>query len=767
MAKHLDKFTAPFQDSDIPFVLAEVVTNGAGDMVNLVCRYANSPAAALVGIPAETLRNQRFTRLFPAARLSALQPLQKVAFSGSSISFSYTTLLGHALTVTCYQPVYGLVGCLLDPCRSDADRDGGSPLMENLPGAAAVLELGRNGAACFSFNQRLCRLLGRTRKELLDLYGGDFSSLVDPADWPDLLQELLDAGRAGRTASRDFRLLRRDGSPLWVSLQAEVLSVKDGVQSFCALFLDVDRQRRDQACLAETLKQLESVQRQLNQLFDSLPANCCVFRFSGADTAPALVQVSRGLADLLGETPAELRQHLALDPLWGISADDREELAAAAVRARRIGAPLQHLCRVQPKSGGLLHLSIKAVWQDQPDGSRILYAACSNVTREQETETKLQIQTQLSSLLLDGSHGGSFDYEPATDVIRMELCSGKGRLVSRTVFHYLAGLKDAPSIHPEDRKPFAAALRRAVARPGTGSLEYRGDYDGGGWRWYKASWVSLFDGRGNVYRLLGKTEDISSRKAAEERFRDLTQWQKRQERTSLLSLRLDLTANRILDARSKNSRLTQVFRGNTADECLLSIARHIPLPAKQAEFQSLFQRESLLLAFQRGAAHFGLGYPLLPEGAGTIWVRTMLELAQNPATLHLEAFCLTLDIDGDWQHATALDALCKRDYDFVLTVDAASGRCRAHGRAQETLPPNAAYRNLLAALCGAQPPSRQRAAIRKALRLETVLAALETADRYEFHCVIEAADGAPVTTLQWSWLDRQRGLLLFTGRKES
>ena len=34
MAKLLDKFTAPFRDSRIPFLLAEVVTNGAGQTKN-------------------------------------------------------------------------------------------------------------------------------------------------------------------------------------------------------------------------------------------------------------------------------------------------------------------------------------------------------------------------------------------------------------------------------------------------------------------------------------------------------------------------------------------------------------------------------------------------------------------------------------------------------------------------------------------------------------------------------------------------------------
>ena len=51
MAKYLSKFSKPFQNSRIPFLLAEVITNGSGEMVDLICRFANAPAAAVLGLP--------------------------------------------------------------------------------------------------------------------------------------------------------------------------------------------------------------------------------------------------------------------------------------------------------------------------------------------------------------------------------------------------------------------------------------------------------------------------------------------------------------------------------------------------------------------------------------------------------------------------------------------------------------------------------------------------------------------------------------------
>ena len=56
VAKHLDKFTQPFRDSPIPFALAEILTNGSGEMMDLVCRFLNPAAAALLRLSPEDVQ---------------------------------------------------------------------------------------------------------------------------------------------------------------------------------------------------------------------------------------------------------------------------------------------------------------------------------------------------------------------------------------------------------------------------------------------------------------------------------------------------------------------------------------------------------------------------------------------------------------------------------------------------------------------------------------------------------------------------------------
>ena len=756
MAKHLDKFTGAFRQSRIPFLLAEVITDGHGDMVDLVCRFANSAAGALLEIPTEELAGQRFTRRFPAQRLSGLKALQDVAFSGSAASFAYTTVLGRRLDVTCYQVMYGAVGCILEP-RTEAGRNPGELLAESLPGAVAVLELGRAGLRCLSFNRRLCALTGWERKDLLDRFAQDFSALVEPSDWPDLLQDLLDAAQDSRPVAHELRLLQRDGAPLWVDLRAEVLSTREGVSTFYAVLLDIDQRRRTQSRLRETQDQLVTARDQLSALFDHLPGSYCLFRLAPDGTAIPL-RVSRDLAGRLGCSAAELLRRLAADPLWPVLPEDRAALSAAAERAWADGQPLRHVCRLQCQSGPAW-TALDCVDHLQEDGTRLLYIACSDLSRERAMETDLEFRTQLCELLLDRSSTVLFDYDPAADTAHIESLDEGGRRVRRTVGSYLVFLNRSGTVHPDDRKRLTAAVKRAVHRPATEPVEFRGSYDGAGWRWYRVSWLRSIDGAGNVTRLLGRAVDISAEKAAAQRFQRLKAQQKKLAPGVLASARLDLTEDRILDAKGGSRHLTRVLFGNTADACLRHLRDNVPDAAQQLRFDALFRRDALLEAFQQGELHLSLVHPFSP-GAGTVWVQTTLSLATAPEDGHVTAFCTVWDTEA-LRSDPVLDCLARR-YDFVWTMDTSGGVCRTCG-GKDPLPPGSTYRVLAARYVRDHvSSSRQRTAIRQAVRLETILRHLADRETYEFTCAVDTPDGPRNKRLCCSWLDREAGILLAT-----
>lgn len=463
MARRLDGFTRAFSDSKIPFLLAEVITDGQGEMVDLTCRYLNGAAAALVNLPAESLTGKRFSRLFPAERLRDLRPLQAVAFSGSAASFPYTTAMGHALTITCYQPAYGLAACILDP-RGRGEQDTAEQMESLLPGAAAVLELSRAGLRCLSFSRQMCRLTGRERGELLERYARDFSALAAPGQWQDLLQALRDAARQGTQVNHDFLLIRGDGSERWVNLRSQILSARGGTVSFFSVLLDVDAAYRDRERLRRAEAALAGAREELQSLLDHLPGGYCLLRQEG--DALTLLHLSRGLAELLHDSREELFPRMEADPLFPLPPEERAELSAQAARCRTSGQILRRICRVLRRDGQSAWLSLEAVWQPEADGTSLIYAACTDISREREASEELRFQSQLCGLLLERSRTLRFDYDPQTGTARIEFLDGGGRRSARTVPDYLSSLSQAERIHPDDRRRLASAVRRMSARPG-------------------------------------------------------------------------------------------------------------------------------------------------------------------------------------------------------------------------------------------------------------------------------------------------------------
>ncbi len=759
VAKHLDKFTKPFSHSRIPFLLAEIRANGRGEMVDLVCRFANDAAGELLGLSARELRNLTFTSRFPAGQLEALRPLEHVAFSGSAASFSYTTVLGRALSVTCYQPMYGLAACLLDPAR-DGDEVPVGQLADHLPIPAAVLELSRSGLRLLTCTPPLSALTGWSRRELLDLAAPDFTRLVEPEDVPDLLQSLLDAVRDGRGAAHECRLRRREGPALWVDVRAELLHTREGVSTFYAVLLDIDHRRQSQLRLRETLDKLHDSQSQLSALFDHLPGGYCLLRRT-AEGALVPLRISRGLLALLGEDPDAPAPPPAGGPLTRVFPDDREELAAAAAQARARGISLRRDCRLCRRDGGQVWVRAEALWRPEAAGE-LIYAACFDITDAKELEGQLQFHRQLCDLLLDRPHLLLLDYDPAADTARIETRDATGHRTFRMAGGYLSSSGETSFIHPDDRRRFAAAVKRAATRPAAEPLEYRGDYDSQGWRWYRVSWLRQLSSRGDVVRLLGRAEDVTAQKALDARFQQLKAGQKKLAPGVLALARLDLTEDRILDAKGLSRHVSRVLFGNTADACLRHLRDNVPEEAERRAFHTCFSREALLSAFRQGQTCQTLDHRFWTDRDRSLWARTEIQLLEDPATGRLTAFCTVRSAQEDHLPAAILEALA-RDYDAVLTVDAASGCCRLWGRGPD-LPPQAAYRALAAQCLRSQAPTPRRTALRRATRLETVLSQLEGRETYRFSCSLDLPGGAGPREVSWRWLDRAAGILLMTIR---
>jgi len=758
VARRFDKFTKPFQDSKIPFLLAEIVTNGSGEMVDLICRFLNEPAARLASSSPEEIQNHRFCQLYASGRLELFAPLAEVAFSGSSATFSYETLLGRRLRITCYQPMYGLAACILEEETGDGPDIRPAGGMRRLSGSASILEVGRDGVHSVSFSQRLCELSGYSRRELLNRCAGELFQLVLPEDRNELLQILLDAAKSGIPAEHEFRLLCKDGQARWVALRAERLSAEGGTAVFHAILTDIDRWRACQDALTDVRRELAESQAQLERVFSEMPGGYALFSLPGEGKPAVPLRVSRGLAELTGYTPAELLRRLATSPYWRVHADDRDALAAAL--AADDGEPIRALFRFQQKGGAYHWLSLRAARRPDGDGASLLYAVFADVDDAQEERRRLQLQTELCGLLLTDTETVCVDYNPAADVAEMEIFRPEGQQLSRQIPEYRKSVSSSSTIHPDFRRLVQAQLRSACSKPQKGTFLYRGNYGNQDFQWHQASYVSLADRQGNVCRVILRARNISREKAEQERFgAALARWEASAS-GALASLRLDLSADRSLDLRSGSSYLVQILFGNSASECLAHFAENIPDETERLRCAALFSPDALRESYAQGESLVCAEHPFRTAEGMVLWVRTQAELRRDPVSLHLEAALRTESIDARKRGERMLEAVSGQRFEAVCCIDAAT-RClwlrrpAAEGSTEE----GDYYKTALALIDSRVVPS-ERKRLRSSILLPNILRHLKKEPSYSVLCPLQEEDGSRRTLLcGFSWLDPDRTLL--------
>ena len=338
MAKHLDKFTSPFfRKAASPSCWRNHSPTGRGQMVDLVCRF--SPTRQPEECRADPPRCEKRTA---AAAVSHTVAGPAAAFAAGGVFRLLRLLLyhsaGQALRITCYQPMYGMAACFLDAVGKRRPL----PPADQIPAAAAMLELSRSGVRCLSCNERLCALTGWSHRELLDRFGPE-----RPCGSPGL--DGTAAIPAGRSSGQSAALPRvppdLSGEDAPVGRPAgPATAYPGGRHRLYAVVLDIDRQRRAEGQLS---RPSPGSAPPGGRPFDNLPVGCCLLRRSG-NGALATLRVSRELARML--TPTRRLCSIRCAPPSGTAA------CSGAGRAFRRGSsgshckgqPLRHVCRIVP-----------------------------------------------------------------------------------------------------------------------------------------------------------------------------------------------------------------------------------------------------------------------------------------------------------------------------------------------------------------------------------------------------------------------------------
>ncbi len=369
-------------------------------------------------------------------------------------------------------------------------------------------------------------------------------SIIHPDDRDRVLEEDRRVSQTGEPFSMDLRLVRPDGSPVWIHDEAVLLRDEQGApQLWQGFMVDISAQK-----IAE--EQLREAETRYRSLVENLPA---VTYVDTVDEKSTTTYVSPKVEEILGYTAEEW---LADADLWtrNLHPEDRDRTIDAANHHNRTGEPFDIEYRFRSKDGRWLWIRDEATIVRYTTGRhRFSQGVMFDITERREAEDQLRDT--------EAKYRALVEHIPAVLYVDPADANGPTMYVSPQAEEVLGidrdrYLADAgywlELIHPEDRERVQNAYEASLEAREGWAIEYRivRPIDGRS-MWIRDESTFLPGGDGRPELMQGVMFDVTERKLAEEALKK----SERREREAAERLRtLDEMKNTFLAAVSHELR---------------------------------------------------------------------------------------------------------------------------------------------------------------------------------------------------------------------
>jgi len=225
--------------------------------------------------------------------------------------------------------------------------------------------------------------------------------------------------------------------------------------------------------------------------------------------------------------------------------------------------------------------------------------------------------------------------------------------------------------------------------------------------------------------------------------------------------RSDLTANRTLSYEAMQERALALDLSLPYDEAAAWVGGRPHSPEDQRKLAALLDREALLCSYSEGRTSFTLQYRRDEDGQMPFWASVTVRTFQSAANGHVECVVTVFDVTEKILETQLISRFTMMGYEVVGLLGVPSRKVRYFrlkpmhfGMLFEHYEDY--FESIEGDLDKVIAPD-QRAAVSRALRLETILDALREAPNYDFSFEVTTSDGRHRhKMLQFSYLDEAR-----------
>jgi PAS domain S-box-containing protein len=359
-------------------------------------------------------------------------------------------------------------------------------------------------------NQKLCDILGFSREEMLKK---NYRDLTHPDDWGtdvDLINRLMRGEMP--CFSKEKCHLRRDGSPVWVSISVSLLRDVDGSPLYT---ISIMQEISDRKHLEQELRQRIQESAEVEERISSV-VNHVVDGILSIDERGAVATINPAAERIFGYAAEEvIGRNIALlmpEPFHS----QHDSYIANYLRtgeAKIIGIGREVVGR--RKDGSIFPMDL-AISEFRLGMGRYFTGIVRDISERKRAEEALRESEQrwrsltetLPQLVWTATRDGACDY------FSTQWTQHTGVPASE-----LLGWQWLKMLHPSDRDATRQLWLDSVAGRGAYDVEYRIRRLDGEYRWFKTRGIPIRDPAGNIIKWFGTCTDITDGKTAEDQLR--------------------------------------------------------------------------------------------------------------------------------------------------------------------------------------------------------------------------------------------------------
>ena len=527
--------------------------------------------------------------------------------------------------------------------RTKLDGDMLELMSETLPGGL-MGGYDEPGFPLYFINDRMLKLLGYSYENFVSGTDGMVINCIHPSDRERVTKSVDLALQRGETYTITYRMLKKDGSDIWVYDKGRRIVTEDGRKAIISVCLDISTQVRAESELSFIAQSRIGgiFKARISDGFPVLYANECYYQIHGY-------------------TQEEFRQELGNEAAKLVYPDDLPIVSAKidqTIRKKKKNITLKY--RVIRRDGKISWLHASAGLTYDSDGI-VLSGMVINIDEWQIFEQQLEWSEKKFQIAIEQTKINVWEYDLQTRSILQTRKSYQFFGMAMTIPDVPHSMIANKVVHPNDAANYMELYEKLHRGEKTADAVVRLRATDGKYYWEKINYTNIFDENGMPVRAVAVSEDITAQKEAEQRFFQEEHLREMLSADVLVSAKINLTQNRVLRIWSNFHDFESLQNIASYDDLCTAIRGYIANKGDVKRFLNMFRGEALTQSVTKGEENLYGEFRCINGRGQIVWCAFHLAVLRDPDTSEQYAFCYVRDINERKKTELALQERAERD----------------------------------------------------------------------------------------------------------